>query len=430
LGGKGVHREADQLDQVKQCCVESWCCRGRQRGGAISLLTLAHSAHASRSRVTCTPRHGERCRAHGTIRVPEEAKLAAFGDMLRSSKNVQALDDAGGLVESMQHLKDLGDADSLDSLAVFAARHNLMTSIAPLSREAKLAAFGDMLRASKKVPALDNAGGLVESIQHLKDLGDADSLDRLAAFAARHNLLASIAPLPKEAKLAAFGDMLRSSKKVQALKEAGGLVESMQHLKDLAGLAGEQDSLDRLGVFATRHNLLPSIAPLSKEAKLAAFGNMLAASKQLKVLEVRGERVRDVQHLTDLAKPAQSAGGQSGSARQTKKITSKGIWDEYVSAIGKDPLAPTSPTNPLLVNLQDVIGQDDIEAFGDSVVVQLDKLTSWRHKSFTALQIEGHASAGKIRESISSHVSEDLGPARLLRTLRRLRGWARLFTRA
>jgi hypothetical protein len=53
--------------------------------------------------------------------------------------------------------------------------------------------------------------------------------------------------------------------------------------------------------------LSPSIAPLSQEAKLATFRNMLAASKQLKVLEARGERVRDVQHLEDIARPAQSA---------------------------------------------------------------------------------------------------------------------------
>jgi hypothetical protein len=186
----------------------------------------------------------------------------------------------------------------------------------------------------------------------------------------------------------------------------------------------------RLAAFATTHGLTASIAALSQEAKLAAFGDMLAASKLMKVLEAKGARVRDVQHLKDIARPAQSAAGQSGSERQKNKIEAREIWDEYVIVVDKEPLAASSNTNPLLVNLTDVIGKDGLEAFGHALVVQLDKLTSWRHKSFTALQIEGHASAGKIRESISSHVSEDLGPARLLRTLRRLRGWARLFTRS
>jgi hypothetical protein len=57
-----------------------------------------------------------------------------------------------------------------------------------------------------------------------------------------------------------------------------------------------------------------------------------------------------------------------------------------------------------------VIGQDDIEAFREGVVVQLAKLTSWGPISVANLPIEGHASAGKIRESLSLHVSIDLGP--------------------
>ena len=58
-----------------------------------------------------------------------------------------------------------------------------------------------------------------------------------------------------------------------------------------------------------------------------------------------------------------------------------------------------------------MIGQDDIEAFGEGVVVQLAKLTSWGPTiSVANLPIEGHASAGKIRESLSLHVSIDLGP--------------------
>jgi len=73
-------------------------------------------------------------------------------------------------------------------------------------------------------------------------------------------------------------------------------------------------------------------------------------------------------------------------------------------------LAATSPTNPLMVNLPDVIGQDGIEAFGDELVVQLGKLTNWTPETFADLEIEGHASALRIRASISSTVSEDLGP--------------------
>jgi hypothetical protein len=74
--------------------------------------------------------------------------------------------------------------------------------------------------------------------------------------------------------------------------------------------------------------------------------------------------VRDMQHLKDMARPAQSAGGQSGSARQVNQFRARGVLDEYVSAISETPLAPTSPTNP-------------------------------------DFQIDGHASAGQVRESLS-----------------------------
>ena len=153
-----------------------------------------------------------------------------------------------------------------------------------------------------------------------------------------------------------------------------------------------------------------SIAALSQEAKLAAFGDMLAASKLMKVLEAKGERVRDVQPLKDIARPAQSAAGQSGSERQKNKIEAREIWDEYVIVVDKEPLAASSNTNPLLVNLTDVIGQDGIEAFGDELVVQIGKLTSWKPRIVGDSKIEGHASAIEIRELISSSVSEVLGP--------------------
>ncbi len=206
--------------------------------------------------------------------------------------------------------------------------------------------------------------------------------------------------------------MLRASKKVQALEEAGERVESLQQLKELASLAGKEDSIDRLAAFAAKHpSLTASIAPLSQEVKIATFGNMLASSKQLKVLEARGERLRDVQHLEDLARPTQSAGGQSGSFRQTNNIEAEQIWDKYVNAIGKDPLAANgSSTCPLFVNLQDVIGQDGIEAFGAELVDQLGKLTSWNPARFAHLETEGHGSALLVRGSISSAVSDDLGP--------------------
>jgi hypothetical protein len=42
-------------------------------------------------------------------------------------------------------------------------------------------------------------------------------------------LAASIAALSQEEKLAAFGDMLHASKKVQALEEAGQRVESLKN---------------------------------------------------------------------------------------------------------------------------------------------------------------------------------------------------------
>jgi hypothetical protein len=136
---------------------------------------------------------------------------------------------------------------------------------------------------------------------------------------------------------------------------------------------------------------------------------MLAASKQLEVLEASGERVRDFKHLEDLARPALSEAGQSGSVRQTNKIEAGKIWDKYVIVIGKDPLAASSPTCPLMVNLPDVIGQDGIKVFGAELVVQLEKLTSWKPEIFAKLEIEGHASARRVRESISSAVSDELG---------------------
>jgi hypothetical protein len=63
-----------------------------------------------------------------------------------------------------------------------------------------------------------------------------------------------------------------------------------------------------------------------------------------------------------------------------------------------------------MVNLPDVIGQDGIKVFGAELVVQLEKLTSWIPGIFDNLEIEGHASALRVRESISSALSDDLGP--------------------
>jgi hypothetical protein len=92
--------------------------------------------------------------------------------------------------------------------------------------------------------------------------------------------------------------------------------------------------------------------------------------------------VRDMQHLQDMARPVQSAASQSGSARQVNKITPRGVWDEYVSAISEEPLDPSSSTNSLLVNLQDVISQDNTEAFGNGMVAPITQLTDWSYKRF------------------------------------------------
>jgi hypothetical protein len=48
----------------------------------------------------------------------------------------------------------------------------------------------------------------------------------------------------------------------------------------------------------------------------------------------------------------------------------------YVSVIGEMPSAESSPTNRLLVNLQDVIDGESMEAFGNSVVARITQFTS------------------------------------------------------
>ncbi len=244
----------------------------------------------------------------------------------------------------------------------------------------------------------------------LRSGGDQDSLERLREFAAKHHLTESVDMLSEEKQLAVFGQMLRAHAKITELEAANKRVKSLAHLQELASQTAAEDSLERLWEFAAKHHLTASVALLSEEKQFAVFGNMLAASKQLKVLEARGERVRGVKHLEGIARSAQSAAGQSGSVRQTNKIEAGKIWDKYVIVIGKDPLAASSKTCPLMVNLPDVIGQDGIEVFGAELVVQLDKLTSWHAEIFDNLEIEGHASALRVRESISSAVSEDLGP--------------------
>ncbi len=64
-------------------------------------------------------------------------------------------------------------------------------------------------------------------------------------------------------------------------------------------------------------------------------------------------------------------------------------------------MSPTSPTNPVLVNLPYVIGGKGMEAFGNRVVDRIDKLTSWRYSDFCDIQLEGEASAGQTGQSIA-----------------------------
>ena len=107
---------------------------------------------------------------------------------------------------------------------------------------------------------------------------------------------------------------------------------------------------------------------------------MLAASKQLKVLEARGERVRDVQHLEDIARPAQSAAGQAGSHRQVNALTPEWLWTQYKGHVGEGPVAADAHT-PLLCSLRDLYTTDQ-DGFFDGLVHELLTTTSWRPGTF------------------------------------------------
>jgi hypothetical protein len=344
--------------------------------------------------------------------------------MLRAHAKIAELEAANKRVKSLAHLQELGDQCSLERVREFAAKHHLAASVALLSEEKQLAVYGQMLRAHAKIAQLEAANKRVKSLAHLQELGDQCSLERLREFAAKHHLAASVALLSEEKQLAVFGQMLCAHAKIAQLEAANKRVKSLAHLQELGEQCRLESSLERVRDFAAKHHLAASVALLSEEKQLAVFGQLLAASKQLEVLEANGERVRDLKHLEDLARPAQSAGGQSGSFRQTNNIEAGQIWDEYMIAVGKDPLAATSPTWPLMVNLPDVIGQDGIEVFGAGVVVQLQKLTSWKPDLFAECEIEGHASARQVRESISSTVSDELGqtpkPSDLIEMVRRI----------
>jgi len=171
-------------------------------------------------------------------------------------------------------------------------------------------------------------------------------------------------------------------------------VHTLQHLNDL----GDEVSIDQVQHFAAKHGLAASVDPLSKKGKLALFGNMLSASKPLKALESEGKNVLDIDHLREMARPAQIAGGQSGSRKQKLKIGGSEIWAAYSKWCDKGPLAASSSTHPLQVTLQDIADQDDIREFGKHVVAQLDKLTNWKPPSLD-----------RTRELISAQVSNDLG---------------------
>jgi hypothetical protein len=215
-------------------------------------------------------------------------------------------------------------------------------------------------------------------------------------------LTAPIAALSEEAKLATFGDMLAASKQLKVLEAAGKRVESLQQLKELASLAGKEDVLDRLAAFATTHGLTAPIAALSEEAKLATFGDMLAASKQLKVLEARGERVRDLQHLKDIARPAQSVAGQSGSHRQVNERTPEWLWEHYKGHVGEGPLSVFS-SMPLLFSLGDLSASDQ-DGVLDGLVLTMLKSPDWDPDRFSK-----NNGVDKIREKIRNETAGQYG---------------------
>jgi hypothetical protein len=217
-------------------------------------------------------------------------------------------------------------------------------------------------------------------------------------------LTAQIAALSEEAKLADFGDVLRASKKLQAMEEAGERVESLQHLKDLGDACSRLHASSRVAAFATTHDLTAPLAALSEKAQLATFGQMLAASKPLKELEARGERVRDLQHLTDLARPERSAAGQAGSHRQVNALDAEWLWKQYKGHIGERPVA-ASGNPPLLFSLRELSVNDQDGVFDGLVRTMLNVTRS----CWAPYQFSKSNGVDKIRQTIHDETLEQYG---------------------
>jgi hypothetical protein len=157
-----------------------------------------------------------------------------------------------------------------------------------------------------------------------------------------------------------------------------------------------------VAAFATTHDLTAPLAALSEKAQLDTFGQMLAASKPLKELEARGERVRDLQHLKDIARPAQSAAGQAGSRRQVNERGAEWLWEEYKRHVGEGPVALRGH-DPFLVSLPQLRAHASDGDFDEHVLKMLTR-SDWNNVRFE--QTNG---VDRIREIICDQTNLQYG---------------------